>query len=84
MAGRPLVLLTGASGLIGTRVRRLLLERGYRLRVLSRRPDKAQALALDWCVGDLTDASACRQAMDTVQVVIHAAGAKRATAGYWQ
>lgn len=83
IASGPLVLLTGASGFIGTRVRSLLLERGYRLRVLSRRPDKAQALAPDWCVGDLTDVSACRQAMDTVQVVIHAAGAKRDAAGYW-
>lgn len=83
MAGGPLILLTGASGFIGTRVKSLLLERGYRLRVLSRRPDKVQASALDWCVGDLTDASACRQAMDAVQVVIHAAGAKRDAAGYW-
>ncbi|MCK4821172.1 NAD-dependent epimerase/dehydratase family protein, partial [bacterium] len=34
-------------------------------------------------VGDLTDASACRQAMDNVNVVIHVAGEKRATSSFW-
>lgn len=60
----------------------LLLERGYRLRVLTRR-HSAFLSPIDSFVGDLTDVSMCRQAMDGVDVVIHVAGAKRDPAHFW-
>jgi len=76
------VLLTGASGFVGTRVQSLLVKRGYRLRVLTRKPDMALS-SESYIIGDLTDASACRKAMDNVNVVIHVAGEKRATSRFW-
>jgi nucleoside-diphosphate-sugar epimerase len=80
------VLLTGASGFIGTRVRTLLVKRGYRLRVLTRRPSITPSQIdsrMDYFIGDLTDASTCRRAMDNVNVFIHAAGAKRDATRFW-
>ena len=82
MSSFRLVLLTGASGLIGRRVLPLLAEPGYRVRVMLRRQTGASA-QVECFVGDLTDASACRQAMDGVDVVIHAAGEKRDPTRFW-
>jgi dihydroflavonol-4-reductase len=77
-----LVLLTGASGFIGSRVQSLLLNRGYHLRILTRKPDR-KLPPIDCFVGDLTDASACRRATENVNIVIHAAGAKRDATQFW-
>jgi nucleoside-diphosphate-sugar epimerase len=77
-----LVLLTGASGFLGTRVQSLLVKQGYDLRVLTRKTDMALS-SVSYTVGDLTDASACRKAMENVNVVIHVAGEKRATSRFW-
>jgi dihydroflavonol-4-reductase len=71
-----LVLLTGASGFIGTRIQSLLLKRGYRLRTITRKPDVKMS-SIDCFVGDLTDALACRRATKNANIVIHAAGEKR-------
>ena len=71
-----LVLLTGASGFIGTRIQSLLLKRGYHLRILTRKPG-SKLSSIDCFVGDLTDALACRRATENVNIVIHAAGSKR-------
>lgn len=59
------VLVTGATGTQGGAVARLLLERGYALRAVTRRPDSPAARALsargvEVVAGDLTD----RDAMD--------------------
>lgn len=77
-----LVLLTGASGFIGKRVQSLLVNRGYRVRLLTRKPDMA-LFSVSYTVGDLADASACRKAMDNVDVVIHVAGEKRKASRFW-
>lgn len=77
-----LYLLTGPTGFIGCRVREVLSERGHRLRVLSRISD-TNALGFECFVGDLTDVSVCRQAMNGVNVVIHAAGVKRDSSRLW-
>jgi dihydroflavonol-4-reductase len=71
-----LVLLTGASGFIGTRLQNLLLKRGYHLRILTRKPGSKMS-STDCCIGDLTDAMVCRRAMENVNIAIHAAGEKR-------
>jgi nucleoside-diphosphate-sugar epimerase len=70
------VLLTGGSGFIGARLQSLLVGKGYCLRVLTRKPDKADPL-IDYFIGDLTDASACGKAIKDVRLVIHMAGEKR-------
>ena len=76
------MLLTGASGFIGNRLQKVLIRRGCHLRVLTRKPEKITA-SVDCFVGDLTDASACRKAMEKVNVVIHVAGEKRDISRFW-
>src|SRR5687768_2587096 len=52
------VFLTGATGFIGGRLARALDARGYRLRCLVRRPERAAplaALGAELLVGDVTD-----------------------------
>lgn len=80
--GSKLILLTGGSGFIGARIQTLLLNRGYRLRVLTRKSDMIRS-PVHGFVGDLTDSSACRQAMENVDIVIHVAGVKREVSSFW-
>jgi nucleoside-diphosphate-sugar epimerase len=77
------VLVTGASGFVGTALVPLLLRAGYRVRVLTRRAassahDSASILrrqeANDVVIGDLANALTCQQAVAGVDVVIHLAG----------
>ena len=82
MSGSRIALVTGASGFIGRRVLPLLVEQGYRVRVMLRRQAGVGA-QVECFVGDLTDASACRQAVNGVDMVIHVAGAKRNPAHFW-
>jgi len=77
-----LFLITGGTGFIGRRVRTLLTARGYRSRILTRRPDPDKA-SVDVFAGDLVDVSACRGAVAGVNVVIHVAGAKRDASHFW-
>jgi nucleoside-diphosphate-sugar epimerase len=70
------VLVTGATGLLGGHVTRLLLARGERPRVLVRPGDEPGPLArtgVDVRVGDLGDRGALRAAVDGVQRVVHCA-----------
>jgi len=77
-----LVLLTGATGFIGTRLRTLLTDQGYHLRVLTRQP--AHDLdTVNHIVGDLTNAAVCRKTLEGVDGVIHVAGEKRNPANFW-
>ncbi len=77
-----LVLLTGATGFIGVRVKKLLIDRGYRLRVLSRRPAKEHATT-NYIIGDLADISVCNRALEGVNAVIHIAGEKKNPSSFW-
>jgi len=59
-------LITGATGEVGLRVTRLLLERDVRPRVFTRDPDKAHALfagRVDVSAGDLASAATLRPAL---------------------
>jgi uncharacterized protein YbjT (DUF2867 family) len=59
-------LITGATGDVGSRVTRQLLERGVRPRVLSRSEEKARSLfgnRIDVFAGDLSDPASIRVAM---------------------
>ena len=65
------VLVTGASGLLGGHVARLLLEHGHGIRTFQRRP--AGIDGAEEVLGSLTDAAAVARAAADVDGVIHLA-----------
>jgi dihydroflavonol-4-reductase len=72
-----LVLVTGATGLVGNNVVRTLLEQGYNVRVLIRStsdPRPLDELPVQTVEGDVCDADSVRRACDGVTCVIHSAG----------
>lgn len=71
-----ITLVTGATGLLGNNVVRLLRERGESVRVLKRRQADARPLAdldVEIYEGDVRDPVAVRQAMAGASRVVHAA-----------
>lgn len=69
-------LVTGATGLVGNNVVRLLLERGERVRVLVRAASAARPLedlAVELAQGDVRDERAVRAAVEGVSRVVHSA-----------
>jgi len=66
------VLLTGATGFVGSAVRPALAAMGWHVRCLTR--DVAQARkrqpALDWVGGDVADAASCARALDGCQAAL--------------
>lgn len=69
-----LMLLTGASGFIGAAFLRQVLSQGFRVRVLTRRPnDWSSQAGLEVFEGDLTNTKDWQEAVQGVQVVVHAA-----------
>lgn len=73
---KPIV-VTGASGFVGTHVCRVLSETGWRIRALARDPVKAAArlahLPVEIKTGDIHDASFVRSVMDGAGAVVHLA-----------
>lgn len=70
------VLVTGATGLLGSNVAAELVERGYEVRVLTRKTSNTISIAdlpVENYVGDITQPESVRQAVRGCQVVIHAA-----------
>jgi dihydroflavonol-4-reductase len=70
------VLITGASGFVGTHLTERLLLEGWRVRALVRRSSDTRALVragIELVVGDLDDVEALRRAAAGVEVVIHLA-----------
>ena len=71
------VLVTGATGFLGTSLVRRLLSDGAPVRVLARSADKARPLTdggAELMVGDITDGDAVAAAVADVGVVYHLAG----------
>lgn len=66
------VLITGASGLVGTRLTEMLLQRGHRVSHLGR---KNKASSVPSYVWDVNKGIVDKQALDKVDVIIHLAGA---------
>jgi nucleoside-diphosphate-sugar epimerase len=69
--------LTGATGFIGGRVARQLVEAGHQVAAVVRSPDKAQdlaALGITIHTGDVTDKQSMRAPMAGVDGVFHIAG----------
>lgn len=73
---RP-VLVTGASGFVGTQVCRELVRRGWKVRALVRRPDVAArrlaGVPAELVAGDVRDAEILRSAVRGAAAVIHLA-----------
>ena len=70
-------LVTGSTGLIGSHVTRLLVERGDRVRALVRpraRTDDLEALDVELARGDVRDRASVRRALRGAQRVFHVAG----------
>jgi uncharacterized protein YbjT (DUF2867 family) len=69
------VLVAGASGQLGRHVVSELRRRGYRVRALSRRPERLTGLVDEAVRGDLLDPASLAAACDGVDVVFSCAGA---------
>jgi len=70
----PLVLLLGATGYIGGRLLPRLRNAGYRVRVLTRRPERLRGLAppdVEVVGGDAADPAAVRRATEGARFVYH-------------
>jgi nucleoside-diphosphate-sugar epimerase len=73
-ARKPLVALTGATGFIGQYLLQELPKRGYRLRVLLRRPTMLPKGCASVLIGDLARPYNMAEALAEVDAVIHTAG----------
>jgi GDP-L-fucose synthase len=70
------VLVTGGSGFVGTHFVQALLEQGARIRVpIHQRPMMVKDPRIELVQADLTRLEDCRSACQSMQYVIHAAGA---------
>lgn len=70
------ILITGASGLLGNHLTRLLLSKGHQLRVLienERATDGLDSLGVDKFIGDIRDPLKVKGCAAGMDVVIHAA-----------
>ncbi|MCP4808471.1 MAG: NAD-dependent epimerase/dehydratase family protein [Proteobacteria bacterium] len=77
-----MILVTGATGQIGSRVAKALVDRGEAVRCLVRNPARRGALDFEAHVvpGDIQDLAAVDAAMQGVRRVVHCAG----VVSYWQ
>ena len=76
MTGKDGVLITGASGFVGSAVTRALMERGYAVRALVRPSSPTghlRDLDLDYVEGDIRDAESVRAAMRGMRLIFHVA-----------
>ncbi|MES2732391.1 MAG: NAD-dependent epimerase/dehydratase family protein [Bacteroidota bacterium] len=76
----PLVLITGCSGLVGSHIAALYIQRGYRVRGLYRPVNPPVSLTtttiadpIEWVEGDILDIPSLEKALESVAFVIHAA-----------
>ena len=68
------VLVTGATGFLGSRVVEQLLDTGHEVRVMVRRPGRESVFAsppTDVCYGDISDPDALSEACRDITAVIH-------------
>lgn len=79
---RNTVLITGATGFLGNRLAKRLVEEGYAIRALARKLSNVGALTglgVEIVFGDVGDESSVRNAMQGVNIVVHAAAGTRGT-----
>jgi len=76
---KPLVLVTGGAGFIGSHIVELLLKRGYPVRVFDKLVEQVHEVAgpryvpqdAEFIRGDMRDAAALRAALNGVRLIIH-------------
>ena len=73
--------MTGATGFIGQYLLRELPKRGYRLRVLLRRPSSAPMQCASALIGDLARPHNMSEALAEADAVIHTAGMAQTMSG---
>lgn len=78
---KPLIALTGATGFVGRHLMADLSRRGYRLRILLRRPVPEFTTGEQVLIGDLASPVNLNEAMRGVDYVIHSAGIAHAMSG---
>ena len=76
-----LLALTGSTGFIGRHLLRELPKRGYRLRVLLRRPTTLPTNTASAVIGDIARPQNMAAALQDVDAVIHSAGLAHAMSG---
>jgi UDP-glucose 4-epimerase len=81
MTTAPLIALTGTTGFIGRHLLQELPKRGYRVRVLLRRPAEVPPEASSAVVGDLAQPQNMAAALRDADAVIHSAGIAHAMSG---
>ena len=74
-----MLLLTGATGLVGSAVLRRLTARGDQVRCLVRDPRRlgAERVRVQLAIGDLSDPASWRHALRGVKTVVHLAATER-------
>ncbi len=80
LRGSESVLVTGASGFIGSAVVRALIDDGYRVRALcepGRDDGNLEGLAIERIVGDIRDPTTLDNAVEDVSIVFHLAAIYR-------
>ena len=78
LSNKPLVLVTGGTGLVGSYLLRYLIREGYSVRALRRSGSSIQlageaAGQVEWVEGDLLDPGSLEDALQGVDTLIHAA-----------
>jgi len=77
----PLIALTGSTGFIGRHLLSELPKRGYRVRVLLRRPSEVPEGASSAVIGDIASPHNMAAALRDVDMVVHSAGLAHAMSG---
>ncbi len=75
------VLVTGATGFVGSHLVEGLLQGGHEVRVLARQTSDQRwmrGLPVTWCWGDVRDANSLRPAVEEAEWVFHVAGVTKA------
>jgi nucleoside-diphosphate-sugar epimerase/predicted dehydrogenase len=81
-AQRPHVLVTGATGFVGSHLVEKLVQRGVGVRALVRptsRIGPLRSLDIDWVDGDLGDVEKLKKALDGTEIVYHCAATTKGT-----
>jgi uncharacterized protein YbjT (DUF2867 family) len=70
---QPTILLTGATGFVGSAVRPAVAGMGGRVRCLTRDVDQARKRqpAVEWVSGDVGDAASCARALEGCQAALY-------------
>ena len=71
------IALTGATGFLGRHTLPALVEKGYKIKALTRRPQTAMA-NVEWVVGTLADTQSLNQLVGGCTTLLHLAGLTKA------